>query len=147
MHDCLPPTADTRQPGSLRGSRLDDAALQQFIDGPAESAWRPAVRGSKGRYAPDVPPLRGERRSSVLAFDIETAANGEEQALLTSASQLGYRGALLVTDALILILAASVGWVLSYQAMAAIMFPTSLMMQQPNPDISAFQNVCKAGQT
>ncbi|MDO9452124.1 MAG: hypothetical protein Q7J29_04625 [Stagnimonas sp.] len=55
------------------------------------------------------------------AWRIETADNGEEQALLTSASQLGYRAALLITDALILILAAGVGWVVSYQWMAALM--------------------------
>jgi PAT family beta-lactamase induction signal transducer AmpG len=57
----------------------------------------------------------------VDAWRIESAEHAEEIALLTSASQLGYRSALLVTDALILILAASIGWVLSYHAMAALM--------------------------
>ena len=57
----------------------------------------------------------------VDAWRIESGHTAEELAVLTSASQLGYRTALLVTDALILILAASVGWVLSYQAMAALM--------------------------
>ncbi len=68
------------------------------------------------------------------AWRIETATSPEEQALLTSASQLGYRGALLITDALILILAASVGWVLSYQAMAALMalgLVATLMAREP----------------
>lgn len=55
------------------------------------------------------------------AWRIESADNGEEQALLTAATQLGYRAALLVTDALILILAAGVGWALSYQWMALLM--------------------------
>jgi len=55
------------------------------------------------------------------AWRIESAGNGEEQALLTAAAQLGYRAALLITDALILILAAQVGWVVSYQWMAALM--------------------------
>ncbi len=55
------------------------------------------------------------------AWRIESGDSREEIALLTSTSQLGYRTALLVTDALILILAAAVGWVLSYQAMAALM--------------------------
>lgn len=55
------------------------------------------------------------------AWRIESAANGEEQALLTAATQLGYRAALLVTDALILILAAGLGWAVSYQWMAVAM--------------------------
>ncbi|MGH8028846.1 MAG: AmpG family muropeptide MFS transporter, partial [Arenimonas sp.] len=55
------------------------------------------------------------------AWRIEVADSPEQQGLLTATSTLGYRGALLVTDALILIMAASVGWVVSYMAMAALM--------------------------
>lgn len=55
------------------------------------------------------------------AWRIESAANGEEQGLLTSTAQLGYRGALLVTDSLILIFAAWQGWAISYWLMAALM--------------------------
>jgi PAT family beta-lactamase induction signal transducer AmpG len=55
------------------------------------------------------------------AWRIEAAENGEELALLSAGSQLGYRGALLVTDALILIAAARFGWSLSYEAMALLM--------------------------
>lgn len=55
------------------------------------------------------------------AWRIESADAPEQQGLLTSTATLGYRGALLVTDALILILAAQVGWRLSYAAMAAMM--------------------------
>ena len=55
------------------------------------------------------------------AWRIESASNDEEQALLTATATLGYRGALLVTDALILIVAARAGWVLSYEAMALLM--------------------------
>lgn len=55
------------------------------------------------------------------AWRIESAAGGEELALMTSAYQLGYRAALLLTDALILILAALIGWPLSYGLMAAAM--------------------------
>ncbi|KAB8314208.1 AmpG family muropeptide MFS transporter [Tolypothrix campylonemoides VB511288] len=55
------------------------------------------------------------------AWRIETAQNAEQQSLLTSSATLGYRGALLVTDALILIVAAHVGWTLSYQTMGALM--------------------------
>ncbi|MBB1061792.1 AmpG family muropeptide MFS transporter [Marilutibacter spongiae] len=55
------------------------------------------------------------------AWRIEIADSNEQQGLLTSAATLGYRGALLVTDALILIMAAQVGWVVSYEVMALLM--------------------------
>ncbi len=55
------------------------------------------------------------------AWRIEIADSGEELGLLTSGTQFGYRTALLVTDALILILAAHVGWAPSYWLMAALM--------------------------
>ncbi|SDR07658.1 MFS transporter [Pseudoxanthomonas sp. CF125] len=55
------------------------------------------------------------------AWRIESADSNEQQGLLTSTSTLGYRGALLVTDSLILIFAASIGWSLSYQVMALLL--------------------------
>jgi MFS transporter, PAT family, beta-lactamase induction signal transducer AmpG len=55
------------------------------------------------------------------AWRIEASENSEEMAMLSSSYQLGYRAALLVTDALILILAAQLGWSLSYMSMAALM--------------------------
>ena len=55
------------------------------------------------------------------AWRIESAETDDEIALLTAAGQLGYRGALLLTDALILILAGAIGWVASYELMAATM--------------------------
>jgi PAT family beta-lactamase induction signal transducer AmpG len=55
------------------------------------------------------------------AWRIESADSNEQQGLLTSTSTLGYRGALLVTDSLILIFAASMGWSLSYQVMALLL--------------------------
>ncbi|MEO5837111.1 MAG: MFS transporter [Thermomonas sp.] len=55
------------------------------------------------------------------AWRIEIADNTEELGLLTSGTQFGYRTALLVTDALILIMATYVGWALSYWVMAALM--------------------------
>jgi len=55
------------------------------------------------------------------AWRIESADSDEQQGLLTSTSTLGYRAALLVTDSLILILAAHAGWALSYEAMALLM--------------------------
>jgi PAT family beta-lactamase induction signal transducer AmpG len=55
------------------------------------------------------------------AWRIEAAANSEELGLLSSAYQLGYRVALLVSDSLILIIANRFGWPISYAAMAAFM--------------------------
>jgi PAT family beta-lactamase induction signal transducer AmpG len=55
------------------------------------------------------------------AWRIEIASSNEQQGLLTATSALGYRGALLVTDALILIFAAHVGWSVSYEIMALLM--------------------------
>ncbi len=55
------------------------------------------------------------------AWRIEIADSTEELGLLTSGTQFGYRTALLVTDALILILATYIGWAPSYWLMAALM--------------------------
>lgn len=55
------------------------------------------------------------------AWRIEIADDAEELGLLTSGTQFGYRTALLVTDALILILATYVGWAPSYWVMVALM--------------------------
>ncbi len=57
----------------------------------------------------------------VDAWRIEAAADSDELGLLSAAYQLGYRGALLVTDALILISASHLGWPISYVAMAVLM--------------------------
>ena len=58
---------------------------------------------------------------AVDAWRIETAEGTGDMSLLTSAFQLGYRAALLVTDALILVFAQHLGWRLSYGLMAALM--------------------------
>jgi PAT family beta-lactamase induction signal transducer AmpG len=55
------------------------------------------------------------------AWRIESADNNEQLGLLTSTTALGYRAALLVTDSLILIFAANIGWAMSYELMAALM--------------------------
>ncbi len=55
------------------------------------------------------------------AWRIEISNDSEELGLLSSGWMLGYRTALLVTDALILILAAYIGWSPSYWVMAALM--------------------------
>ncbi len=57
----------------------------------------------------------------VDAWRIESAEDGEEQGLLASAYQFSYRLALLTTDSLILIVAAAVGWRMSYGIYGACM--------------------------
>ncbi len=56
----------------------------------------------------------------VDAWRIEIADDPDEIGLLTSVYSLGYRVALLVTESLILIMAQSFGWSLSYLVMAAL---------------------------
>ncbi|MCG2595654.1 MFS transporter [Ramlibacter sp. XY19] len=58
---------------------------------------------------------------AIDAWRIEAADDSEEVGLMTSAAQLGYRIALLVTDAAIIAAAERVGWQLSYVAMAVLM--------------------------
>ncbi|HEY8024861.1 MAG TPA: MFS transporter [Burkholderiaceae bacterium] len=55
------------------------------------------------------------------AWRIEAASSPDEIGLMTSAAQLGYRTAMIVTDALVIAIAAHIGWSLSYVAMAALM--------------------------
>jgi PAT family beta-lactamase induction signal transducer AmpG len=50
----------------------------------------------------------------VDAWRIEIADDADELGLLTSAYSLGYRGALVATEALILLLATAIGWPLAY---------------------------------
>ena len=57
----------------------------------------------------------------VDAWRIEAASDSDELGLLSSAYQLGYRGAIIVTDAFILIAANHFGWRISYGAMALLM--------------------------
>jgi len=57
----------------------------------------------------------------VDAWRIESADDGDEQGLLASAYQFSYRLALLTTDSLILIVAAAVGWRISYGIYGACM--------------------------
>ncbi len=57
----------------------------------------------------------------VDAWRIESADDGEEQGLLASAYQFSYRLALLATDSIILIVAAAVGWRMSYGIYGACM--------------------------
>jgi len=55
------------------------------------------------------------------AWRIEAATDSDELGLLSAAYQLGYRAAVIVTDALILIAANHLGWNVSYGLMAVLM--------------------------
>jgi PAT family beta-lactamase induction signal transducer AmpG len=55
------------------------------------------------------------------AWRIEAASDSDEVGVMTSAAQLGYRIAMIVTDALVIAMAARIGWPLSYVAMAVLM--------------------------
>ena len=71
---------------------------------------------------------------SVDALRIEAAQNEEELGLFTGAFQLGYRLAVLASDALILILAQHLGWTPSYGIMAALMLigvAATLLVKEP----------------
>jgi PAT family beta-lactamase induction signal transducer AmpG len=68
------------------------------------------------------------------AWRIEIAADIDEQGLLTSAYSLGFRAALVATEALILVLAAKIGWPLSYAIYGAMMLvgiAASLAAREP----------------
>ncbi|HXM00915.1 MAG TPA: hypothetical protein VN932_13380 [Rhizomicrobium sp.] len=68
------------------------------------------------------------------AWRIESAQSGEELGLLSSAYQLGYRVALIATDALILIAANHLGWPVSYALYGALMgigFAAMLVAAEP----------------
>jgi PAT family beta-lactamase induction signal transducer AmpG len=58
---------------------------------------------------------------AIDAWRIEAASDQEEVGLMTSAAQLGYRIAMLITDAAIIAAAARIGWPMSYVAMAVLM--------------------------
>jgi MFS transporter, PAT family, beta-lactamase induction signal transducer AmpG len=55
------------------------------------------------------------------AWRIEAASDSDELGLLSAAYQLGYRAALIASEALILIAANHLGWPVSYAMMAALM--------------------------
>jgi len=78
----------------------------------------------------------------VDAWRIEVSDASEDMALLSSAYQLGYRASLLLTDALILIIAASVGWSVSYSVMGALMavgIVATLLAVEPGRNITSHE--------
>jgi PAT family beta-lactamase induction signal transducer AmpG len=72
--------------------------------------------------------------TAIDAWRIESAANGDELGLLTSAYTFGFRIALLCTDSIILVFAQHLGWPLSYTLCGvamAIGLAASLMAREP----------------
>jgi len=68
------------------------------------------------------------------AWRIETAAGPEELGLLTASYSLGYRVALIATEALILLLATAVGWPAAYAVYGALMLlgvAAALLAREP----------------
>ena len=78
----------------------------------------------------------------VDAWRIEAASDSDELGLLSAAYQFGYRLAVLVTEALILISANHFGWRISYAAMATLMavgLGASLIAAEPLRAKSVFE--------
>jgi PAT family beta-lactamase induction signal transducer AmpG len=79
----------------------------------------------------------------VDAWRIEAASDSDEMGLLSAAYQLGYRAALLITDAVILLVANHFGWPFSYVTMAVLMAigcAASLAAVEPARAKSALEN-------
>ena len=83
---------------------------------------------------------------AVDAWRIEEAQDADELGTFTSAYQLGYRIALLVTDALILVFANHLGWPMSYTIMALLMgvgLFAALRMPEPKPEVRAISKTVR----
>lgn len=104
--------------GKLLGRRRGWAALAQTVIGAALIAM--AIVGPTGGLTAFaifalIAAFGSATQDIVIdAWRIERAETDEELALLSAAHGIGYRIALLCTDALILILAAKIGWATSY---------------------------------
>jgi PAT family beta-lactamase induction signal transducer AmpG len=77
--------------------------------------------GAIGAFALLVAFASATQDIAIDAWRIEAGADQEEVGLLTSAAQLGYRIAMLITDAAIIAAASRIGWPLSYTVMAVLM--------------------------
>ena len=123
--DAPQPAPDRARPGRHVGDR---------------SRRRPGVRSASSRSL--VAFSSSTQDIVVDAWRIEAAADSDELGLLSAAYQLGYRVAILVTDAVILIIANHFGWPISYTAMAVLMaigVSASLMATEPLRAKKAFE--------
>jgi PAT family beta-lactamase induction signal transducer AmpG len=79
----------------------------------------------------------------VDAWRIEASSDSDELGLLSAAYQLGYRAAILLTDAVILIIANHFSWPISYMTMAALMgigMAASLVAVEPARAKAVFES-------
>jgi len=122
----------------MLGRRRGWMALSQIVVGAALVAM--AVIGPEGGLvvlgaaALAVAFASATQDIVVDAWRIETADNAEDLGLLTSAFQLGYRVAILASNALILFVAAGIGWNGAYAvfgAMMSIALVATLMAKEP----------------
>lgn len=77
---------------------------------------------------------------AIDAWRIEVSRSAEELGLMSAAYQLGYRGALLVTNAFIFNIAARGGWEFSYGLMAVLVgvgVAAALLASEPSTETSA----------
>jgi MFS transporter, PAT family, beta-lactamase induction signal transducer AmpG len=80
---------------------------------------------------------------AIDAWRIEVSRSAEELGLMSAAYQLGYRCALLITNAFIFNIAARTGWELSYALMAVLMgagVAAALFAAEPRAETSAVAN-------
>ena len=115
----------TRRCSAVRATPELDAAH------PTAHCQRPARHGGDGhahglaarsaRSPCSSPSLRPLRTSSSMRGASRRPSDSDELGLLSAAYQLGYRVAIIVTDALILISASHLGWPVSYGAMGVLM--------------------------
>ncbi len=107
------------------GHRRGWMMFSQIVVGLALSAMggigTQAGLGRLGAFALVVAFASSTQDIVVDAWRIESADDGEEQGLLASAYQFSYRAALLAADSVILIVAAIVGWRMSYSIYGACM--------------------------
>jgi len=104
---------------------------------------RSAGLGALGLFALAVAFSSSTQDIVVDAWRIEAATDSDELGLLSSAYQFGYRLAVLVTEAAILIIAQHFGWRLSYGVMAILMgvgVSASLIATEPLRAEKAFES-------
>jgi MFS family permease len=125
---------------ALVGPNVGQEATKAVVDPTATPAVGPEQLVMLGVLALVVAFASATQDIAIDAWRIEESQDSDELAIFTAAYQLGYRVALLVTDALILIFAARLGWPISYSIMALLMgvglFAT-LRMPEPKRQTAA----------
>jgi PAT family beta-lactamase induction signal transducer AmpG len=112
----------------------DTMPADATVDPTAAPLVSPMQLVTLGAFALVVAFASATQDIAIDAWRIEEAKDADELGAFTSAYQLGYRIALLVTDALILVFANHLGWPISYTIMALLMsvgFFAALRMPEP----------------